>query len=153
MERNPFVGTWRLVSFEMIGADGSAIRPFGAKPVGYIMYSDDGYMSVAFMRPNRPRLSGERGRGTPEELVDALSSHFSYAGPYKVRRDRVIHYLDVCSSPNSVGLTWERTYEFEGNRLTLTADPDPAAGMRRTVRFVWERVAREACWRRRRGSR
>jgi hypothetical protein len=40
-----FIGTWKLVSFEMRSADG-VTYPFGNDPVGYLMYNDEGYMSA-----------------------------------------------------------------------------------------------------------
>jgi hypothetical protein len=54
MTPNPLIGSWRLVSWENRSIDGQKISyPLGRDAVGYIMYNQDGYMSVAIMRPNR----------------------------------------------------------------------------------------------------
>jgi Lipocalin-like domain len=58
MTSNPLVGTWRLISWETRSVDGQKISyPLGKDAVGYIMYNEDGYMSVAIMRPNRVRIA------------------------------------------------------------------------------------------------
>jgi hypothetical protein len=46
MESNPFVGTWRLVSFVRRDAEGKVAEPFGpGRGVsGYIIYAADGHM-------------------------------------------------------------------------------------------------------------
>jgi hypothetical protein len=58
-ERRPAVraedllGTWRLRSWKNLGSDGSAVDPRGEKPVGYIFYNRDGFMSVEIMAAHR----------------------------------------------------------------------------------------------------
>jgi Lipocalin-like domain len=47
------IGTWRLRSWKNVASDGSAVNPLGEKPVGYIFYNHDGYMSVEIMAAHR----------------------------------------------------------------------------------------------------
>ena len=47
-----FIGTWKLVSIETRNKDGQIFRR--GKRIGYLMYNEEGYMSVAFMKENRP---------------------------------------------------------------------------------------------------
>lgn len=54
MAKKPLIGVWRLVSLELRGADGQVQYPYGSDPVGYLIYDEDGYMSVAVMATNRP---------------------------------------------------------------------------------------------------
>jgi hypothetical protein len=79
MPSNPLVGTWRLISWETRGVDGQKISyPLGKDAVGYIMYNEDGYMSVAIMRPNRVRFAaGDLLGGSPEEKVQAADTYVS----------------------------------------------------------------------------
>jgi hypothetical protein len=56
MTSNPLIGTWRLISWENRGADGQISYPLGKDAMGYIMYTQDGYMFVAIMSPYRGRF-------------------------------------------------------------------------------------------------
>jgi len=60
------VGTWRLRSWKNVGSDGSEVDPLGERPVGYIFYNHDGYMSVEIMAAGRtPYPGGRRVRWLP----------------------------------------------------------------------------------------
>jgi lipocalin-like protein len=68
MTSNPLIGTWRLLSWENRSVDGQISYPLGKDAVGYILYSQDGYMFVAIMRPNRLRfVAGDLLSGSTEE--------------------------------------------------------------------------------------
>ena len=55
--KEQFLGTWRLLSWKIEQADGELIdSPLGRDPLGWIMYQPGQYMSVALMRPNRPKF-------------------------------------------------------------------------------------------------
>lgn len=141
MSQNPFVGTWRLISWEYRSADGQVSNPFGQDFVGYIMYSEGGYMSVAIMSANRPKFaSGDLWGGTTEEKVAAADTYVSYCGKYEVQGDKVIHYIDVSFFPNWSGVNQIRFFEFEGDRLSLSTPPFLVAGIQQTAHLIWERV-------------
>ena len=60
MASNPLIGTWRLISWQNRSLlDGEVSYPLGKDAVGYIMYGQDRYMSVAIMRPDRPKFATE----------------------------------------------------------------------------------------------
>ncbi|NEO57880.1 MAG: lipocalin-like domain-containing protein [Okeania sp. SIO3B5] len=44
MVQNPFVGTWRLVSFELKDINGEVTYPYGKDTIGYLMYAEDRYI-------------------------------------------------------------------------------------------------------------
>jgi hypothetical protein len=141
MTQNPFVGTWRLISWEYRSADGKVSYPFDQNFVGYIMYSEDGYMSVAIMSTKRPKFaSGDLWGGTTEEKVAAADTYISYCGKYEVQGDKVIHQIDVSFFPNWSGVDQTRFFEFKGNRLSLSTPPILMAGIQRTAHLIWERV-------------
>ena len=50
MNQDSLVGTWKLVSFELRSTDGQVFYPLGTDALGYLIYSEDGYMAVAIMR-------------------------------------------------------------------------------------------------------
>ncbi len=45
-DSNPFVGTWKLVSWEVTQPDGTILYPYGKEVVGFLIYAADGYMSA-----------------------------------------------------------------------------------------------------------
>jgi Lipocalin-like domain len=140
MADNSFVGAWALVSFEVRAANGAVTYPFGHDVRGYIMYNQDGYMSVAFMSAGRARCKSEDVRATSvEEKVSAMDSYLSYCGRYEVRGDKVVHHIEVSLFPNWTGQDQERFYKFEGDQLTLSTAPMPIGGMEQTAHLIWKR--------------
>lgn len=141
MKSNPLIGTWRLISWENRSADGQISYPLGEDAVGYIMYSPDGYVFVAIMRPDRVRFpGGDLLSGSPEEKAQAATTYVSYCGRYDFRGDTVVHHVELSLFPNWVGVEQERLVELAGNRLTLSTRPILLGGMQRTARLIWERV-------------
>ena len=80
MESNPLTGTWRLVSWENRSVVGGEVSyPLGKDAVGYIIYGQDGYMSVAIMRPDRAKFTaGDLLSGSAEERAKAVGTYVSY---------------------------------------------------------------------------
>lgn len=140
------IGTWRLRSWKNVAGDGSTTDPLGEKPVGYLFYNHDGYMSVEMMAAHRlpyhdPDLLG----GTPEERSEAISTYLSYSGPFEVMSDRntVIHHIEVCSFPNWIGNAQVRLVKLEGELLTLSTKPMMLQGEERRAEVVWERIGHD----------
>jgi hypothetical protein len=134
------IGAWRLLSFEFRNKDGQVSYPFGEDAVGYIIYSQDGYVSITIMSANRPKFaSGDITGGSSEEKISAVDTFYSYCGRYEVRGDRVIHHLEVSLFPNWIGADQERIFELEDSKLILSA-PLLWGGVEQAARTTWERV-------------
>lgn len=56
VETNNVVGTWKLAWWEARTSIGEVSHPYGLKPKGLLIYTEDGHMSVTIMRSNRPHL-------------------------------------------------------------------------------------------------
>ena len=141
MAEDQIVGAWRLVSFELRNASGQVTYPFDPDARGYIMYTSEGFMSVAFMSADRPKFHSEDPQGgSPEEKALATDTYFSYCGRYEIKGDKVIHKIEISLFPNWVGADQERTFEFDGNRLTLSTSPFLVQGLQQTAHLVWERA-------------
>jgi hypothetical protein len=141
IEKDSFIGTWRLVSFEFRSKDGQVSYPFGEDAVGYVMYSQDGYVSFTIMSAHRPKFaSADITGGSIEEKISAVDTYFSYCARYEVRGDRVIHHLEVSLFPNWIGADQERTFEFGDNRLILRTPPLLWGGIEQMGIVTWERV-------------
>ncbi|RKZ90553.1 MAG: hypothetical protein DRR19_09720 [Candidatus Parabeggiatoa sp. nov. 1] len=142
MTQSIFVGTWRLVSYEVKLENGQVIYPFGEEPVGYLMYTEQGYMSVTMMSANRPPFASENTRkASKEEILAAAETFLAYCGKYEVLEDKVVHYPEVSGVPNWIGVRLERTFKITGNRLFLSTLPSSKGDMPATSsHLVWERV-------------
>lgn len=136
-----FVGTWKLVSFETRTEDGTVSYPFGKNALGYIMYSIDGYMSVALLPKKRRKFKTQDILGgTIEDKVAAAESFISYFGRYKVRGKKVIHLVEISFFPNWVGVDQERSFRFDENKLILSAKPMLINGKSQSVNLIWEKI-------------
>jgi hypothetical protein len=134
-----FIGTWKLVSVETRKEDGSLHRR--GKRTGYLIYSADGYMSVAFMKEGRREFaSGDIRGGAVDEKIEAFDGFISYSGKYEVLEDIVVHNIEVSLFPNWIGDRQERFFEFEGDILTLSTPLQLVGGLKLSSHLVWERV-------------
>jgi len=137
---NPLVGTWKLVSFEFRASDGTVSYPFGPGALGYIIYSEDGYMSAALMADARPNFPTDDLRGaSTEDKAAAFDSHLSYSGRHEVHEGRVVHHPDVGTFPNWVGRAQERFIEIEGDVLSISTPPMVVDGVEGRSYLVWAR--------------
>jgi hypothetical protein len=140
--KNPFVGTWRLVSIERRAADGSSVpgvNPVGGvDPTGTVMYDADGHVSLQIMPRGRPKTLNILQPLTPDQAKAALFGYIAYFGTYTLdERQRVMHiHFDGSLNPSMEDTDGERYYEFNGNRMTFRA------GTTATTRLTWERVGK-----------
>jgi len=143
MAKNAFVGTWQLVSFELRNTEDNQVSyPFGEEAVGYIMYSEDGYMSVSIMSANRSKFaSGEIRGGSVEERVAAFDTYFSYCGRYEIQQDKIVHHVETGLFPNHTGRLQERFFEFDNDKLLLSTPPIIIGEIQRTYHLVWQRLS------------
>lgn len=142
------VGTWRLVSFEDV-EDGKVIRPFGEKPVGLFVYTDDGHIIIQIANPANPACYAPgktSGRGkmddralsacSPEQMQELLDNSVAYWGSYSVDMAAgiVTHKVHSDLSNGYAGTDQPRPFKLSGNRLVI--------GDGKTWTRVLERVVR-----------
>lgn len=143
MATNPLAGTWRLKSFHYQTSDGRVVYPYGRDVAGYIVYTDDGHVSVIIESVDRPRQAdvGEDYRGgTVQEKASAYDGYLSYAGTYETDGRQVVHHVEVCLFPNWIGTDLVRYPEIKGRTLTLRTVPFTLDGVEQTSYLVWERT-------------
>ena len=106
--REQLVGTWRLVSFEYVLANGASVEAYGPKPVGILFYDEHGNMAAQIMSPDRRRFAtGDRRNASHEELAGAVEGYIAYFGTYEIDEAQkcVIHVERGDVFPNAVGTT------------------------------------------------
>jgi hypothetical protein len=141
--RQQILGTSKLVSFvrEEIPT-GAKSDVMGAHLSGYINYGIDGRMMVIIVGRDRKKPVGPVA--APEEAESLIKSLLAYAGACTVDRQAktVTPHVDVSWDQSRTGESYIRTYQLDGDRLTLMTEPsnDPAAGKKTVRTVIFERM-------------
>jgi hypothetical protein len=138
MDSSPFVGTWKLASWEVRQPDGTVHYLYGKNVVGYLIYTADGYMSAEIMDPDRQQsdpdfpleVAGAQTLGDADR-ARAYSTYLSYCGTYTVEGDTVTHHVKAGLIPSWTGSEQRRQYRFEEGRLIIGRGPH---------KLTWERA-------------
>ena len=128
------VGSWELVSYEIIAEDGTR-RP-GTYDRGQITYDASGRMSAHLMH------SSNKADATPQtdELrAAAYRRYLGYYGPFVVDigSGTVTHHVEGSSNPSWVGSKQVRYYALTPDNAQLTLSLRD--GTRTTQSLVWKR--------------
>jgi hypothetical protein len=137
--RARLLGSWSLVRWESIGADGQVGYPLGENAVGQLMYDGEGdRVSAQLVRANQqPFVSDDWQQAGREEMCRAWPSYFGYFGRFTIdaRAAIVTHHIDAGWFPNLTGTQQVRHYRLDGEDLVL--DADTAWGQ---VRIIWRKT-------------
>jgi Lipocalin-like domain len=138
---NPLVGTWRLVSYIARDEDGGVTYPVGEDAVGFIIYTDDGYMAVQFGGRDRPRLSIPDFKAVEDsEVATSVRDFIAYAGAYEIRDGTTVHHLELSLMPNWIGQDFVRAFDLEGDCIILSTPPVLIDGRKQVGTLTWRRV-------------
>lgn len=133
-----FIGAWSLLSYELRLPSGAVERPMGDRPLGRILYLENGQMSVHVAASGvDPLANADPGDATAEEAQGAWRKYVGYWGTFTVdaRAGIVTHAVEGAWFPNWIGTNQARHYRFSGDTLTLEAHtPDWHAAL------VWRRI-------------
>jgi len=141
-DADELIGTWRLVSYQCkLVATGETEEIFGKNPHGYITYGRDGRMMVLIASGRRPR-PGDLEKLTDQERADLFRTMISYAGTYTFDGNTVTHHIDISWNEVSTGTHQVRNVKLDGNRLTLSTNPQPRPqdGKMAVNTLVWEKM-------------
>ena len=133
--RDRLIGSWEMVSFENIAADGTR-RP-GAYDRGQIFYDASGRMSAQLMHSSN---KADQSPPTDEARATAYRRYLGYYGPFVVdeAKGTVTHIVEGSSNPSWVGSRQVRYYELTPDGQQLTLSVRNAEG-RVTGALVWKR--------------
>jgi len=107
------VGTWILEKSDNPLPDGTVV-PYCTGVHGMIIYTDEGYMSVA--------LNCGPKEGDGEEPADISGRKFLYAGTYEYDGTQVTHHLLNASQPELIGKSFVRDVSNDGSTLVLSGE-------------------------------
>ena len=142
MANHPIVGAWRLVSFAFTDEAGEVAYPLGNRPLGGVLFTADGHMSLNFMAGGRPAFAADDILGgTPEELAAAARTFVAFGGPYTLEEGAVLIDVKYSLHPNWTGHVHKRLFEVSGDRLSLsTPEPIRLQGQHRSGEARFERL-------------
>ncbi len=127
------VGVYRLIDQISIYPSGRTDHPRGENPMGRLIYTADGRISVHLLRSDRAVA------GSFNSLETALNEYLGYYGKYTVNEatKTVIHQVEGCSFPGWIDTEQVRHYEWDGDRLILRAETGTTTRI-----LTWARISR-----------
>jgi hypothetical protein len=135
------VGSWKLMSFQIVDEGGAVYHPMGEQPQGYITYGADGYMQVNIQTAGRERfLTDDFLDPKPADPAEAMR-YIAYAGSYRLEADRIVHHIEVSFFPNWIGVDQVRYARLEDDLLILSTPPLTYRGRPGRATLRWKRVA------------
>jgi hypothetical protein len=139
--RQRLVGTWTFVSCVARSSDGGTSHPWGEDSFGYLTYTPDGHVFVSRMSAALRARGPELPPSSAESVQAAAEGFESYCGKYDVEDDRVIHAVELCSTPAFCGTKQTRHFVVEGDTLSLTTAPVVEDGVSHVAHLVWRRAS------------
>jgi Lipocalin-like domain len=140
------VGVWTLLTYTEGKKGREDTHPLGPSPVGFLIYTPNGFVSAQLMKPGRSSFqSRDWHLGTPEEYVESGRGYIAYCGRYQVdeANQTVTHIPSVALLPNLINERQLRAIKLNGDRLTLrTSSLADADGVAATSHLEWQRAAK-----------
>ena len=136
------IGTWRLHTFEVESSDGSVNHPHGKDVRGLLILEQGGYMAEM--------ITGNRRRATSAIDVNLLADAEKIAvatdvsansGRFELQGGMLLFHIEVSLLPALIGVSQERFYRINGNRLLLWMSPVSLGERSLTAKSVWERIS------------
>lgn len=139
--KEAFAGTWSLLEYLLVRADGVVRKPWGEHVSGLLIYTRDGYMSANLMPAVRRKASHAVMTIGTNDKSHRSSRYISYAGRYTVDVNTIVHHVEVSLFPTWVGLPQVRHYELGPERLVLKTPPIQRLGKHMVGQLTWKRVS------------
>jgi hypothetical protein len=136
----PLVGTWSLVAADVLHADGTRTRDYGAAPKGLLEIDTDGRYSLQIFNSERPRFVGnDKLAGTEGEYRSAVLGSSTHYGTINLdtAHGTLTFNIEAASFPNWEGAAQTRHYELKGDELSYRVPARPDGN---TPISVWRRL-------------
>src|SRR6266851_4214512 len=130
------IGTWKLVSWQVIVENGPPQNVFGSNPKGYLVLTREGRSIVVTTADIRKGGMGDAERAALHK------SMLAYSGKYRVEGNDFITLVDVSWNEEWNGTEQRRHFRIEGDKLFIESAPVPSVmfpGKTDFRRIVWER--------------
>jgi Lipocalin-like domain len=141
--KEQLVGTWTLVSVDVVLPDGTKRQLFGPNPKGIAIYTNDGYFSLIQMHTDLPKLaSSNHATATPEEAKAVVAGSIAYFGRYSVDEASKIVTVDLQGSTfaNQVGSATDNKRVITSLTASELKFTNPASASGATIDVVLRRA-------------
>ena len=135
-ESDALIGTWKLVSWQVIVDNEAPQNVFGSNPKGYLVLTREGRSIVVTTADNRKGGMGDA------ERVALHKSMLAYSGKYRLEGHDFITLVDVSWNEDWNGTEQRRHFRIEGDKLFIESAAAPSIvfpGKTDFRRIVWER--------------
>jgi hypothetical protein len=138
-------GAWSLVSWRIEYDNGRpANEPFGADPVGLLLYDRSGWMSATMCTRRRsPFSAASAAVASAESKAKALEEYLAYSGRWRLEGRVIVHEVACSLNPVLIGTEQRREAQLTGDHLELAATESEALNQqlkRRRHVIVWRRA-------------
>jgi len=144
--RERFVGVWTLESFTERSDADERSAPLGEAPLGFLIYTADGFVSAQLMRAKRELFKTDPWEAAASsDAVDLTKDCIAYCGRYEIneKSSEVVHIPQVALLPNLIHQEQHRRFTFEGDTLTLVTTRRRPNGSVVASTLLWRRCPPE----------
>jgi hypothetical protein len=136
----PLVGTWTLVAADVLHADGTRTRDYGAAPKGLLEIDASGRYSLQIFSAARPRFAAnDKQAGTDAENRSAVLGASTHYGTISLdpSHGTITFNIEAALFPNWERAVQTRQYQLNGNELSYRVPARPDGN---TPISVWRRL-------------
>ena len=134
------VGTWTIVSSDVVDASGKKTPTFGPNPRGSLIFTANGRYSINIARASLPKFASDnRAKGTAEENQAVIAGSIAHFGKYTVdEKDKAFTFhVEASTYPNWDGTAQRRPFTVSGDELKYGVAASSAGGR---GELVWKRA-------------
>jgi hypothetical protein len=135
-DSNGLIGTWKLVSWQVIVGNEPPQNVFGPNPKGYLILTREGRSMALTTADNR------KGGIRDAERAALHKSMLAYTGKYRIEGNDFITVVDISWNEDWNGTEQRRHFRLEGDTLFIESAPAPSIVFPGKIdfrRIVWER--------------
>src|SRR5215467_5085335 len=133
---NSPVGTWRLISWQVIVDNGPPQDVFGSQPRGFLILTKEGRLIVLTTAESRKRGISDQERAALHKSMVA------YTGKYRIESNDLITTVDVSWNEEWNGTEQRRHFRVDGDKLFIETALAPSILFPDKTdfrRIVWQR--------------
>ena len=140
--KEQLLGTWLLVAWEQLGADGSKFQKYSTDPRGFHIFERNGRFFAMMARPDLPKIAAsDPQNATPDEARAIMAGSIAYYGTYTVNEPErmVILRMEATTFPNQLGRDLPRRIVSVTANEMVYANPNATTGGGQ-IQLSWRRA-------------
>src|SRR5438874_826636 len=106
-------GSWKLTSWTIQVIGGDATEPFGPRPKGRALITQDGHAAFVIAAANRKPAANDA------ESAALLTTLMVYTGPFTIEGHKFTTKVDISWNELLTGQDHVRFFKLDGDKLTI----------------------------------